>query len=468
MILSRPEKPCLAAEPATQASGIRLEAVEPGQPLEVKVISDTHLSLRFPADGKRAGLYVLAKISGVEGKTVQIDFDGPPFDKWATAVPQYGYVTDLANPAAWNFGEPDLAHASAPMDNEAIVALTAPNASWQYMEKALRDESGVSYEQSFTQDTAYIAFRVPHTVDFDNAYLQTLAKSPVAKVEQVGTSTDGKPLNVVTIADPAPVNTHKPCVVIYAREHADEQDSTWLAQGAIEFLVSDTDAAKATRAACDFIIIPIIDPKAAAVGAHESFVFYAPRGEPCREALAYATWFKARADADGRIDAVLNLHNPPPSSAFHVACPMMSAPGERATAQEALHAVIRTKLLGEHFMVRNTPWYRSEAIAQFGGWLQDAYGTIHLPYEVNSLAPKRHLNLAELKVLGAMMAQASAEFWMTDAGKAALEKIDAIRAQRQRAIEHLGAGRTQLGASVIETERMLGLSRPATQPTTRP
>src|SRR5690606_2402445 len=112
------------------------------------------------------------------------------------------------------------------------------------------------------------ALKVPYTPAYNEAYLATLKDRDGVEVIEVGRSKKNRPLRVVKIGTGDPKVT--PCVLIYAREHANEQDSSWAARGAIEHLLADTPGSQRLRSQFTFLIIPMLDPDGAAKGRYDS------------------------------------------------------------------------------------------------------------------------------------------------------------------------------------------------------
>src|ERR1700690_2906251 len=103
--------------------------------------------------------------------------------------------------------------------------------------------------------------RVPRTPSCNEHFLSQLALNPVARVAEIGRSQNGRPLLIAQIGIPG---ADKPCVLLYAQEHADEQDAGWVAQGALEYLAGSAPDAVLLRAHFTFLVIPTLDPDASA------------------------------------------------------------------------------------------------------------------------------------------------------------------------------------------------------------
>jgi len=100
-----------------------------------------------------------------------------------------------------------------------------------------------------------------------------------------------------------------PTILIYAREHAPESDSSVGLTVMLCWLLSATPEALQARQALHWLLIPMLDPDDAA---HERFDVgdnFIACNPPAPDALAYAAYLVKWIDAGHRLDMVINLHN---------------------------------------------------------------------------------------------------------------------------------------------------------------
>jgi hypothetical protein len=91
------------------------------------------------------------------------------------------------------------------------------------------------------------------------------------------------------------------------------------------------------------------------------------------------------------------------------------------------------------------------------GWLSESFGALIQPYEVNSLTPRRQLNLWELRQIGKIMATSTVSYLYADSGTKLRASIDGIRAKRLATMKEL-AGKA-LGSDPIRMEYSLSHNR---------
>ena len=116
---------------------------------------------------------------------------------------------------------------------------------------------------------------------------------------------------------------------------------------------------------------------------------------------------------------------------------MMDPRPERFSATKKLHEHVSAALLNAGFTVRQTPWTTYMLGQRLTGLLSESFGTLTLPYEINTLTPKRQLNLAEVRQIGQMIVSGSADYFSGQDGKSCLSLVDQIRLNRVKAANAL-------------------------------
>ncbi len=99
--------------------------------------------------------------------------------------------------------------------------------------------------------------------------LQVLAevgRSPAARVEVIGKSVLGRDLHLVTVTDYSRPDAAKKVIWMQARQHAWEAGTSFLLEGAMRFVTSDTPAARRLREENIFVFVPMINPDSVVLG----------------------------------------------------------------------------------------------------------------------------------------------------------------------------------------------------------
>jgi hypothetical protein len=201
------------------------------------------------------------------------------------------------------------------------------------------DEKEVKLTLRFTprRGLMWIAHTEPYT-GRDLARLLALRHAHL-KREPLGRSLRGRPLDLLSITDPAADAAAKRVVWLIARQHAWETGTSWAADGAVRWLLSDDAKAAQLRRAAEFKVMPVFDPDGVAAGSvrfnlngydnNRNWDAVDPKTMPEIDAVRRAvfTWL----DAGRPIHILLAMHNT--ESADYVEGALNEAAGIKAQAQ---------------------------------------------------------------------------------------------------------------------------------------
>ncbi len=160
---------------------------------------------------------------------------------------------------------------------------------------------------------------IAHTQPYVNADLERLLETrhPLLRRESVGKTARGRDLTLLTITDPEAPAAGKRVVWLMARQHAWETGTSWVADGAVRYLLSDDARAVRLRRSTIFKIFPLFDPDGVAEGAvrfnvngydnNRNWDTADPRHMP--EIAAARKVMIEWVDAGHPIDVFLALHN---------------------------------------------------------------------------------------------------------------------------------------------------------------
>ena len=114
----------------------------------------------------------------------------------------------------------------------------------------------------FERDTVYMAYYTPYTFTYLQKRLADWqAKNPeTVKLETIGQSTQGRPMQLLTITDPTADNSGKKRIWIQGRIHTSETSASWHLDGFIDGILADTPEAEAIRKSIIFHINPYVNP----------------------------------------------------------------------------------------------------------------------------------------------------------------------------------------------------------------
>ncbi|XP_063053697.1 cytosolic carboxypeptidase 2-like isoform X2 [Engraulis encrasicolus] len=128
----------------------------------------------------------------------------------------------------------------------------------------------------YDRDTCYLAHCYPYTYTKLWSYLSAIENNPklssFCKVRTLCRSLAGNLVPVLTVTSPtgkpgeSEEAAHKPAIVVTARVHPGETNSSWVMKGIIDFLLSDSSDAKLLRDTFILKLVPMLNPDGVIVG----------------------------------------------------------------------------------------------------------------------------------------------------------------------------------------------------------
>lgn len=281
---------------------------------------------------------------------------------------------------------------------------------WQEVDaaEALPSTNIFRVTQRFVQSTATVAMRVPCPPTYLESYYQqlTAARLPGVIIDTVGTTPKGRGLRVIRLDPPTATfaTTPHPTILIYAREHATETDGSWVVIGMMRWLLSTVPSAKNAREHITWLLVPLMDPDAAATSTFRLGECFVARDPVQPEAMAYATYVISRLAAGQSLDVIVNVHNIECQEGPNLFCPLLN-PQQREVATQ-----VNTKLFSavrEAGMTVGDPAGVNTGTMsmRWSGWCAANFQSVDLNYEVNTRAPTSRLTLPHSQRLGEIMAR---------------------------------------------------------------
>ncbi|XP_028970678.2 cytosolic carboxypeptidase 2 isoform X2 [Esox lucius] len=126
----------------------------------------------------------------------------------------------------------------------------------------------------YDQDTCYLAHCYPYTYSNLWTHLSQIEQDPrcsrFCKVRTLCRSLAGNLVPVLTVTKPSQLGdkdgSYKPAVVLTARIHPGETNSSWVMRGIVNFLLGDSPDAALLREAFVFKLVPMLNPDGVIVG----------------------------------------------------------------------------------------------------------------------------------------------------------------------------------------------------------
>lgn len=116
------------------------------------------------------------------------------------------------------------------------------------------------FQKTFNEDTVYVAYYTPYNYSYLQERLAEWKQSPYTKIDTLGITDNGFPIQQITITDPSIPNTNKHRVWIHARTHPSETPSSWHFDGIVQKLLSNDEVISYYRKNVIFYLIPFTNP----------------------------------------------------------------------------------------------------------------------------------------------------------------------------------------------------------------
>jgi Zinc carboxypeptidase/Cytosolic carboxypeptidase N-terminal domain len=134
------------------------------------------------------------------------------------------------------------------------------NKTWFHFEEhevSQPEGNTLRMEKQFQSSTIWLARFYPYTFSQLIAYMLQIDASPFVKGEIIGQSSYNRPIHMLTITDFNRSNNEKKQIWLHARSHPAETGSSFLLEGLINFLISDTPDARDALSNLIFHIVPM-------------------------------------------------------------------------------------------------------------------------------------------------------------------------------------------------------------------
>lgn len=122
------------------------------------------------------------------------------------------------------------------------------------------------FSKVFTEDSVYVAYYVPYTVNQLYEKINQLNNNPFVKIDTIGFSEQNRPLIVLTLTDFTVSDSQKIYIWTHGRTHPSETPSSYHLDGMINYFISDDDVAAFLRTKIKWIVLPFINPDGVFLG----------------------------------------------------------------------------------------------------------------------------------------------------------------------------------------------------------
>ena len=221
---------------------------EGGNVEKVEQVSETHFRCAVPGETdqdhrNRQPSWFYFRIDGLDGREITIDLVG--------LEGEYNY---------------------RPHDGRGLRTMrpvySYDNQNWIHFENVewLDKPSTSRLKLRPTGKQVWVARIPPYTNRNLQALLKWSSKHPCYRQEAVGKTLEGRPMLLLSITNPKVPDSSKKTIWLMARQHSWETGTSWVAEGALRFLLSSDPDAMRIRDAYIFKVFPMADPDGVARG----------------------------------------------------------------------------------------------------------------------------------------------------------------------------------------------------------
>ena len=266
----------------------------------IRQLSKTHWECALAGesdadDRNRQASWYYFRIDGAKGQPLTIE------------------LTDLV-------GEYNYKYGSHPVTSETRPVISYDRSHWQHLsgQQVQWNQTDTTLRLTFTpeRDTIWVAHIPPYTTEPLQQLLDTYQGYPSVVLRPIGYTPQGRPLQLMTVTNPAVALDRKKVVWLMARQHSWEAGTSYVMDAALRYLL-DSAQGQALLDSIVFQIIPMGDPDGVARGGvrfnafgHDlnrnwDHVIAEEMPEIAAQKRAITTWL-----SDGHpIDLFLTLHN---------------------------------------------------------------------------------------------------------------------------------------------------------------
>ena len=222
-------------------------------------------------------------------------------------------------------GEYNDVPGSVPMNEKIRPAMSEEGRTWTHAEDMTwdKDKKEATVRLKPQRDSVWLATQAMYPHSRFVALVEEIKRAPHVRVEVIGKSVQGRDLVLITVTDFAKPDADKKTIWLQARQHAWEGGTSYVAEGALRFAVSDTPEARALRENNICVFTPMVAVDGCALGLPRFNVHGFDPNRHWDEVnlrdkryldLMPEVWYFKKAILNhvapgGRIDLMLNMHN---------------------------------------------------------------------------------------------------------------------------------------------------------------
>jgi|JI10StandDraft_1071094.scaffolds.fasta_scaffold131188_3 hypothetical protein len=164
-------------------------------------------------------------------------------------------------------GKPAAKPLAPPWAMPVQATYSTDGETWQHTEDGIKEGEWMVYRLKMDATSTFVAWGPPYTPTTATKFVNVMsAKSPHAKSLELCRSREGRAVPMLQVQEGDLPQQHRFGVWVQARQHAWESGSSWVAQGFVEWLLSDDADAAWLRQHAEIHLVPIMDIDNTATG----------------------------------------------------------------------------------------------------------------------------------------------------------------------------------------------------------
>jgi len=134
--------------------------------------------------------------------------------------------------------------------------------NWERIRNVKYDSASQTFQFSeyFEKEPVWIAYAHPYPFLRLKSLIGRIASSEFVQIENLAKTREFRDISLVKITDSRVPDDGKTTVMILALQHAGEDAGAFMAEGMIDFLISDDPEAKRARERFNYLIVPMMNP----------------------------------------------------------------------------------------------------------------------------------------------------------------------------------------------------------------
>lgn len=157
---------------------------------------------------------------------------------------------------------------TTPDNGVARTSYSYDGVRWDHL--PLAESPGGFLDKRFDRDTVFVALYAPYTYSYLQKRLKQWTTCPDVTLDTIGFSYEGRPLQLLHITDASVPADRKSRIWIHGRIHPSESPASYLVDGLVDYLSSDTPEGRSLRQQIDAYILPFANPDGVADGLSRS------------------------------------------------------------------------------------------------------------------------------------------------------------------------------------------------------